>query len=194
MRPSLGRFVAAALLGSAIPASVHAQTLTSARQELSAALADTEGNLTTAEAIGMNFKDWQSRYDSHKAQLDDLNARVGQFNSYCQGTYEHDEYVRRKAQCDSLGSQLDTLQTQLEPERTNLDEQLRKLKQRTIDAKQAMGVIQAHLTTGLQHLTFACATLSAEEFAASCRVPTAPGPRTAPMVAQMNADIAGRKP
>ena len=194
MRPALGRFAAAALLGSAIPASVHAQTLTSARQELSAALADAEGNLTTAEAIGMNFKDWQSRNDSHKGQFDDLNRRIREYNAYCQGTYEHDEYVRRKAHCDSVGSQLDTLRNQLDPERTNLDEQLHKLKQRTIDAKQAMDTIEGRLTIGLQHLTFACATLSAEEFAASCRVPAAPGPRTAPMVAQMNADIAGRKP
>lgn len=194
MRPSLGRFVAAALLGGAIPASVYAQSLASARQEMAAALTDAEGNLTTAEAIAMNFKDWQSHYASHKVQLEDLNRRIRESNAYCQGTYEHDEYVRRKAQCDALSSQLDTLRAQLEPEHTNLEEQLRKLKQRTIDAKQAMDTIQTHLTTGLQHLTFACATLSAEEFAASCRVPPAPGPRTVTMVAQMNADIAGRKP
>ena len=187
-------FAALALLGAALAVPARAQTLASAQHELSAALVDAEGNLTTAEAIEMNMKDWKSRFDSYKAQFDDLNNRIEQANGFCQGTYEHDEYVRRVAQCKALFSQLDGLKAQLEPERVNLSEEADKLQKRAADNDQAMQAIQSRLTEGLQHLTFACATLSTAEFASQCRVPPAPGPRTAPMVEQMNAGIAGRNP
>jgi predicted nucleic acid-binding Zn-ribbon protein len=187
-------FAAVALLGAALAAPAHAQTLASAQQELSAALVDAEGNLTTGEAIEMNMKDWKSRFDSYKAQFDDLNSRIEQANSFCQGTYEHDEYERRVAQCNALFSQLDGIKAQLEPERVNLSEEADKLQKRAADNDQAMQAIQSRLTDGLQHLTFACAMLSANEFATKCRVPPAPGPRTAPMVERMNGGIAGQKP
>jgi len=186
--------IGAALLGGALAAPAHAQSLASAQAELSSALADAEGNLTTAEAIEMNMKDWKSRFDSYKAQFDDINNRIGQANAYCQGTYEHDEYERRLAQCNAMFSQLDGLKAQLEPERQNLSDEADKLQKREADNEQAMQAIQSRLTDGLQHLTFACAMLSAQEFAASCKVPPAPGPRTQPMVDRMNASIAGNKP
>jgi predicted nucleic acid-binding Zn-ribbon protein len=191
MRSSLACFTAAALLAAAMP--VHAQTVISAQQEIAAALTDAEGNLTTAEGIGMNIKDWQNRLDSYNAQLKDLNDRVAQGNSFCQGTFEQAEYEQRKAQCDALQSQLAALKDQLEPERINLTDEQTKLQQRDSDNKQAMDAIQARLIAGLDHLTTACAALPAEDFARSCKIPPAPGPRTASLVDQLNADIAGGK-
>jgi predicted nucleic acid-binding Zn-ribbon protein len=191
MRPSLACSIAAALLAAAMP--VHAQTVISAQQEIAAALTDAEGNLTTAEGIGMNIKDWQNRLDSYNAQLKDLNDRVAQGNSFCQGTFEQAEYEQRKAQCDALQSQLAALKDQLEPARINLTDEQTKLQQRDSDNKQAMDAIQARLIAGLDHLTTACAALPAEDFARSCKIPPAPGPRTASLVDQLNADIAGGK-
>jgi predicted nucleic acid-binding Zn-ribbon protein len=191
MRPSLACFIAAALLAGAAPA--HAQSIASAQQEIAAALADAEGNLTTAEGIGMNIKDWQNRLDSYNAQLKDLNDRVAQGNSFCQGTFEQSEYERRKAQCDALQSQLAALKDQLEPEADNLRDEQAKLQQRDADNKKEMDGIQARLLSGLDHLTAACAALSPDEFASSCKIPSAPGPRTASLVDQLNADLAHGK-
>jgi predicted nucleic acid-binding Zn-ribbon protein len=188
--PLFTGFAGAVLLAGASP--THAQTVISAQQEIAAALIDAEGNLTTAEGIGMNIKDWQSRLDSYNAQLKDLNDRVAQGNAFCEGTFEKTEYERRKTQCDALGSQLGALKDQLEPERVNLQAEQTKLQQREADNKQAMEAIQARLIAGIDHLTAACAKLSTEEFA-SCKIPPAPGPRTASLVAQLNADLAGAK-
>lgn len=191
MRPSLAGFATAALLAGS--GQAEAQTITSAQQEISAALVDAEGNLTTAEGIGMNIKDWKSRLDSFNAQMQDLNDRVAQGNTFCQGTFEQAEYERRKAQCDALQSQLAALKEQLEPERINLTEEQTKLQQRDADNKQAMDAIQARLLSGINHLTAACAALSPDEFSRSCKIPPAPGPRTASLVAQLNADLADAK-
>jgi predicted nucleic acid-binding Zn-ribbon protein len=180
-----------ALLACAVPA--NGQTIPQAQSELSSVLTEMENNLVVKEAIEMNFKDWQSHYDSWKVRLDDYNQRMGQLNAYCQGTFEHDEYVRRVAQCDSTASQLADLLTQLNPEDDDLKAQLSKLKQRDTDRQADMDKLQQGLSEGLKHLTFACAMLSTSEFAADCHLPPAPGPRTADLVASLNKTIAGAK-
>jgi uncharacterized protein YukE len=191
MRVSYRPMIAIALLACAMPAG--AQTIPQAQSELSSVLGDMEGNLVVKEAIEMNFKDWQSHYDSWKTRLDDYNRRMGELNAYCQGTFEHDEYVRRVAQCDSTASQLAELLAQLDPEDDNLKAQLSTLQQRDTDRQGEMDKLQLHLADGLKHLTFACAMLSASEFAADCHLPPAPGPRTAELVTSLNKTIAGAK-
>jgi len=153
-----------------------------------------EKNLVVKEAIEMNFKDWQSRFDTFKPRLDEYNRRMDEANAYCRGTFEHDEYVRRTAQCESTHSQLATLLAQLGPEHDNLEAEFSRLQQRDADRQSAMQPLQQLLTDGLKHLTFACALLSAEEFAAQCHLPLAPGPRTADMVRSLNNSVAGTKP
>lgn len=191
MRFRLGPIYCVMLLTSATPAM--AQTLPQAQAEISNELTAIENNLVVKEAIEMNFKDWQSHYDSWKARLDDYNQRMAQLNAYCQGTFEHDEYVRRLAQCNSTGAQLTDLLAQLNPENDNLKAELSKLQQRETDRSSEMEKLQASLADGLKHLTFACAMMSAQEFAADCHLPAAPGPRTADMVANLNHSIAGAK-
>lgn len=191
MRLPLGLISAAILI--ALPGHAHAQSITQAQTELSAVLADAERNLLEAEAIGMNVKDWRSRFDSYKPRFEEYNRRMDESNAYCQGTFEHDEYVRRTAQCESTHSQLATLLAQLEPERANLETESLRLQQRDADRQKAMVQVQSRLSDGLKHLTFGCALLSAEEFAAQCHLPPAPGPRTAKMVADLNASFSGTK-
>lgn len=183
---------ALALLACAVPAG--AQTIPQAQAELSSVLTEMEGNLVTKEAIEMNLKDWQSHFDSWKTRLDDYNQRMEQLNAYCQGTYEQAEYERRLAQCNATGSQLAELLAQLNPEDESLKAELAKLQQRDTDRQSAMEALQKRLADGLKHLTFACAMLSADEFAAQCRLPPAPGPRTADLVAGLNGSVAGAKP
>ncbi len=191
MRFVLSPIVGVLLLAAAAPAC--AQTLPQAQSEISAVLTEIEANLVVKEAIEMNLKDWKSHYDSWKTRLDDYNQRMTELNAYCQGTFEHDEYVRRTAQCNSTGSQLTALLTQLQPEDDNLKAELAKLQQRETDRSSAMDKLQPRLTDGLKHLTFACAMMSAQEFAADCHLPPAPGPRTADMVTNLNHSIAGAK-
>lgn len=182
------------LFACAIPVTAQAQSIPEVQRSLSAVLGDIERNLVDREAIEMNFKDWQSRDNSFNPRLDEYNRRMDEANAFCRGTFENDEYVRRTAQCDSIYSQLATLKAQLEPERVNLEEQLRRLQQREADRAKAADAIQLRVVDALKQLTFACALLSNEEYAASCHVPAAPGPRTRDIVARLNADIAGRKP
>lgn len=191
MRFRLSPIFGAMLLASTPPAT--AQTLPQAQAEIANVLTAIENNLVVKEAIEMNFKDWQTHYDSWKARLDDYNQRMAQLNAYCQGTYEHDEYERRLAQCNSTGAQLTDLLAQLNPEDDNLKAELAKLQQRETDRSSEMDKLQASLTDGLKHLTFACAMMSAQEFAADCHLPPAPGPRTADLVANLNHNIAGAK-
>ena len=191
MRFWLGPIFGVMLLGGAAPTT--AQTLPQAQSEISAVLTDVENNLVVKEAIEMNLKDWQSHYDSWKSRLDDYNQRTAQLNAYCRGTFEHDEYVRRTAQCDSTGAQLTDLIAQLQPEDDNLKADLSKLQQRETDRSSEMDKLQQRLSDGLKHLTFACAMMSAQEFAADCHLPPAPGPRTIDLVANLNHSIAGAK-
>jgi DNA repair ATPase RecN len=192
MRMLYRTIIAIALLASGAP--VAAQSLPQAQAELSSVLTDMENNLVVKEAIEMNLKDWQSHFDSWKTRLDDYNQRMQQLNAYCQGTYEKEEYELRLAQCNSTGSQLADLLAQLNPEDENLKAELSKLQQRDTDRQSAMGQLQQRLADGLKHLTFACAMLSASEFSAQCRLPAAPGPRTADLVASLNSTVAGAKP
>ena len=88
----------------------------------------------------------------------------------------------------------DRLIAQLEPEEDNLKTELLKLQQRDTDRLSALNQLQKRLSDGLKHLTFACAMLSPNEFAAQCRLPPAPGPRTADLVANLNGTVTGAKP
>ncbi len=97
------------------------------------------------------------------------------------------------AQCDATASQLAELLTQLNPEDDNLKAQLSTLQQRDTDRQGEMDKLQQRLADGLKHLTFACAMLSASEFAADCHLAPAPGPRTADLVTSLNKTIAGAK-
>jgi predicted nucleic acid-binding Zn-ribbon protein len=179
-----------ALFAAVLTTPAHAQTLPEVKASLSSILGEIERNLADKEAIEMNFKDWQSRNASFEPRLDEYNRRIDEENAYCQGTFEHDEYVRRKAACDSVYAQLDTLKAQLEPERLNLEEELHRLQARDAERSKAGDAIQARFAEGLKQLTFACALLSNEEYAQSCRIEAA-GPRTAPMVERINAALAG---
>lgn len=175
-----------------IPMRVSAQSMDQAQAQLSGILREIEVNLVEKEAIEMNFKVWQANEDALKPRLDDLNRRIEEENAYCQGTYEQAEYERRKAHCDGVSSQLDTLKAQLAPEIEHSETELLKLQQRETERAKAMDAINPRLTAALGQLTFACATMSAEEFAASCHLPPAAGPRSAEMVAQLNAAMAGK--
>ncbi len=179
------------LAGALRPAPAAAQTVEQAQQQISAILVEMENNLVDRDAIEMNTKDWSSRYNSIKPRFDDLTQRYAQENAYCTGTFEHDEYVRRKAACDATFSQLDSLRDQLKPEVDNIEEEGKRLQQRDTDRSKAFDAINARLQAALQQLVYACAPLSAAEFAAKCRMPPAPGPRTAPMVGQLNSSIQG---
>ena len=183
--------IAVALCLACAPATAAAQSMDQAQSQLSGILREIEGNLVDRDAIEMNFKVWKANEDAFKPRLDDLNRRIEESNAYCQGTFEHDEYVRRKAQCDSTQSQLDTLKAQLDPEFENLKAEFEKLQQREADRAAAFQAIHQRLAAALAQLVLACAPLSAAEFAASCHLPPAPGPRSADLIAQINANIAG---
>lgn len=175
-----------------VPAPARAQSMDEVQAELSGILRDVELNLVEREAIEMNFKVWQANEAALKPRLDQLNARIEQENAYCQGTFEEDEYNRRKTHCDSVSAQLDALKAQLAPELEHSKSELLKLQQRETERAEAMDGISQRMSAALARLTFACATLSAEEFASTCHLPPAPGPRSADTVARLNATIAGK--
>jgi predicted nucleic acid-binding Zn-ribbon protein len=163
--------------------------LDAAQAELAAVFHDLELNLTEKEGIEMQTTDWSNRWEAFKPRLDELNQRYEQLNAYCQGTYEEEEYNRRLAYCESTGSQLDTLKAQLEPERAGLAEQAQDLQRRDAAREQAGDAIAERLTPALTHLVTACEQIPLADLAALCRLPSAPGPRTQPIIDQMNAGL-----
>ena len=171
------------------PAPCLAQDLGGVKGDITRVLAQMEGNLVTGEAIAMNLKDWRGRADSAKVRLDDLDRRFNELNAYCRGTFEHDEYVRRVAHCDSVGAQLETLKTQLNLDITNVQTEFETLKAREEERVEQYRALEVTLSAALPKLIDICAGLAATDRSA-CRMPPAPGPRTAPVVNQWNATLA----
>ena len=148
------------------PTSGLAQTLATVKSDISRVLAEMEGNLVTGEAISMNLKDWRGRADSAKVRFDDLDRRFDELNAYCRGTFEHDEYVRRLAHCESVGA----------------------LKAREETRLTQYRALEATLSAGLPKLIDVCTGLAAAE-RSGCRMPPAPGPRTASIVNEWNTTL-----
>lgn len=161
----------------------------SAQATLASALYDLEGNLIEKEAIEMNSKALEPQMDSILARYADYNGRIEQHNSYCQGTFEEPEYSRRMAECDAMESQINELFRQLDLERDAVNEQMRQLQDRDTRRQEAAQPIFARLEAGMVALVTVCFEMTLEQQHALCHYPSAPGPRTQPMVADMNATI-----
>ncbi|MBA4164873.1 MAG: hypothetical protein C0510_09650 [Erythrobacter sp.] len=179
---------AAALL---IPVSAGAQSdywpeYNVVQSELSRMLDAMERNLIEMEAIGMNYKDLDARFASFKARSDDLNQRYDELNAYCRGTFEEPEYSRRLAYCDSMGAQLDTLKAQLEPEGAALLQIATELDRRSTARDQEWTGLEGELTNGMVSLDKVCMQMPLSEQGQYCHLPPAPGPRTLPMVQDLN--------
>ena len=170
------------------PTSGLAQTLATVKSDISRVLAEMEGNLVTGEAISMNLKDWRGRADSAKVRFDDLDRRFDELNAYCRGTFEHDEYVRRLAHCESVGAQLETLKTQLNLDLANVAAEFETLKAREETRLTQYRALEATLSAGLPKLIDVCTGLAAAE-RSGCRMPPAPGPRTASIVNEWNTTL-----
>jgi hypothetical protein len=174
------------------PARARAQdTLAGVQGELSQLLGEMEGNLITRDGIEMSAKVWKSNSDALAARAAELQGRYDQANAYCQGTFEEAEYQRRLSYCTSLGSQLDALKAQMLPEFDNLEAQRQDLQRRDTERAAAWTALEGRFTPLLQRLVILCAAMTPAERATSCRLPPAPGPRTAPIVDQVNAALAG---
>ncbi len=174
-----------------LSAPAHADSLADVMQELAQVLNAMEGNLITRDGIDMNVTDWTSHRNSIEERQRDYNDRVATHNSYCQGTFEEDEYNRRLAQCESWGSQLDTLMSQLDLEYDASDAQGRELQARATERANAYQQLDEHLGALLPRLIGFCATMTLDEQRAMCRLPPAPGPRTQPLVDELNSTFSG---
>ena len=162
-----------------------------AQSELAGVLYDLEGNLIEQEAIEMNAKDLTPKGESITARYADYEQRIQQHNAYCQGTYPEPEYSRRSAQCNAEESQINDLIRQLDIERDGYAAQVQELQARDTRRQQAAQPILKRLETGVVHLVTTCIDMTLAEQQQFCHLPTAPGPRTAPMVQQMNATLLG---
>ena len=183
---------ALAFCACAKPAQAMDQAAYNAAQsELAGALYDLEGNLIEKEAIEMNAKDLTPKGESIKARFADYQQRIDQYNSYCQGTFPEPEYSQRVARCNSDKAQLDDLVRQLEFERQTFVEQAQALQARDTRREQASEPILKRLETGVIHLVGTCIEMTLAEQQQFCHLPAAPGPRTRPMVEQMNAALIG---
>ena len=169
----------------------HADSLAGVMQEISQVLAAMEGNLITRDGINMNVTDWTSHRNSIEERQRDYNDRIASHNSYCQGTFEEDEYNRRVAACASMDSQLDTLFAQLEIEFDASDAQGRELQARETERANAYQQLDAQLSALLPRLIGFCATMTPDEQRSMCRLPPAPGPRTQPLVDEISSTLSG---
>lgn len=183
----------APLVGIALllPAPAHADSLGNVMQDIAEVLSQMEGNLITRDGIEMNTTDWVSHRNSIEERQRDYNGRVESHNSYCQGTFEEDEYDRRVAQCDSIESQLDTLIAQLRLEYDASDQQARELQSRETERAKAYQQLDAQLSALLPRLIGFCATMTTDEQQSLCRLPPAPGPRTQPIVDEVSTLLSG---
>ena len=181
-----------ALGGFAGPARALDQPAYDAAQSaLASALYDIEGNLIEKEAIEMNAKDLEPKGRSIVERGADYQQRVDQHNAYCQGTFEEPEYRRRLAQCTAEEAQYNDLMRQLGVERDAFQAQIQELQARDTRRQQASAPILKRLETGVVQLVTVCMTMTLDEQGRLCHMPSAPGPRTAPMVAQMNVALKG---
>lgn len=171
------------------PAPGRAEELGGVKADITRVLGEMEGNLVTRDAIAMNLKDWRGRGDSAKARFDDLNRRFDELNAYCRGTFEHDEYVRRLAYCQSVGAQLETLKTQLNIDLAAVQAEYETLKAREEERVKQYRALEATLSAGLPRLIDVCTGLAAADRSA-CRMPPAPGPRTTAIVNEWNTTLA----
>ena len=174
-----------------MPAPAHADSLGNVMQDIAEVLSQMEGNLITRDGIEMNTTDWVSHRNSIEERQRDYNGRVESHNSYCQGTFEEDEYDRRVAQCDSIESQLDTLLAQLQLEYDASDQQARDLQSRETERANAYQQLDAQLSALLPRLIGFCATMTTDEQQSLCRLPPAPGPRTQPIVDEVSTLLSG---
>ena len=184
--------VAFAVAGLGAPARAMDQAAyDGAQSALSSALYDFEGNLIEKEAIEMNAKDLEPKIRSITERAADYQSRVQQHNAYCQGTFEEPEYSRRLAQCSAEEAQYNDLIRQLEIERQSVMSQATELQARDTRRQQAAQPILKRMETGVIQLVTACMTMTLPEQDQLCHLPAAPGPRTTPLVAQMNATLRG---
>ena len=160
-----------------------------ARAEIAAALYDLEGNLIEKEAIEMNAKNLTPKGESLKARYADYAQRAAQHNAYCQGTFPEPEYSRRLAQCKSEEAQHNDLMRQLDIERDGYSAQLQELQARDTRRQQAAQPILKRMESGLIQLFTVCMGMTLAEQRQLCQMPSAPGPRTRPIVEQMNATL-----
>ena len=174
-----------------LPAPAHADSLGNVMQDIAEVLSQMEGDLITRDGIEMNTTDWVSHRNSIEERQRDYNGRVESHNSYCQGTFEEDEYDRRVAQCDSIESQLDTLIAQLRLEYDASDQQARELQSRETERANAYQQLDAQLSALLPRLIGFCATMTTDEQQSLCRLPPAPGPRTQPIVDEVSTLLSG---
>ena len=183
----------ASLVGAVLLLSgpAHADTLADVMQEIAQVLNAMEGNLITRDGIEMNITDWTSHRTSIEERQRDYNDRVASHNSYCQGTFEEEEYNRRLAECESWGSQLDTLMSQLDLEYDASDAQARELQTRETERANAYQQLDEQLSSFLPRLIGFCATMTPDEQRAMCRLPPAPGPRTQPLVDDLSGTLSG---
>ena len=186
------RILFAACLLLALPRAAAAQAMPQVQAALATILHDSEGNLVEKEAIEMNFKIWQANEDALKPRIDEINRRMREESEYCKGSFEQAEYERRKAHCDGMSAQFETMKEQLKPEIANSESQYEELKRRETVRAQAMDALSQRLDAALLQLTLACAPMTPAQFAADCHLPPPAGPRTAGLVAQLNATIAGK--
>lgn len=163
-----------------------------AQSELASVLYDFEGNLIEKEAIEMNVKSMVPKGQSIEARYADYNQRGQQLTAYCQGTFPEPEYSRRKAQCSADIAQMDSLIRQLDIERDAFNSQLQELQARDTRRAQAAQPIQKRFETGIIHLVTACMTMTLAEQKTYCHLPAAPGPRTRPLVAEIDAMLIGQ--
>ena len=174
-----------------LPAPAHADSLGNVMQDIAQVLSQMEGNLITRDGIEMNTTDWVSHRNNIEERQRDYNGRVESHNSYCQGTFEEDEYDRRVAQCDSIESQLDTLLAQLQLEYDASDQQARELQSRETERANAYQQLDEQLSAILPRLIGFCATMTTDEQHSLCRLPPAPGPRTQPIVDEVSTLLSG---
>ncbi len=178
--------------GIAAPAQAMDQAAYDAAQAaLASALYDIEGNLIEKEAIEMNAKDLEPKGRSITERATDYQQRVQQHNAYCQGTFEEPEYSRRLAACNAEEAQYNTLIRQLDLEREGFQAQLAELQARDTRRQQAAQPMLKRLETGVVQLVTSCISMTLPEQRELCHLPSAPGPRTAPMISQMNATLRG---
>lgn len=178
--------------GIAVPAHAIDQAAYDAAQSaLASALFDIEGNLIEKEAIEMNAKNLDPKARSIAERAADYQQRTEQHNAYCRGTFEEPEYSRRLSQCTAEEAQYNDLIRQLDTERQGVQAQLAELQARDTRRQQAAQPLLKRLETGVIQLVTVCITMTLPEQDQLCRLPSAPGPRTAPMVDQMNATLRG---
>jgi hypothetical protein len=172
------------------PAAASAQTIDDIQQRLPGLFGEVETNLVERDAIIARQADWHERFVKLTKRRATLDKRVQTMNAYCNGTFGTEEGARRETDCRRTLAEITELQATLKNDAATLDTEKTRLVLRETDRAAAFDQISDRLARSLGRLERLCGSLSSADFAKSCHLPPAPGPQSAPIVAQFAARLA----